>query len=159
MAVDAKTIAKVLALSTALAIPAEGLYTKYYFDPPGILSVCYGYTGKDIDKSKTYTLAECKALLNKDMLNALNIVDQCAPGAPPQVLAAFTDLTYNAGPTAACDVSRSTAARLLAAKDYRGACDQLPRWDKSRVAGVMVSLPGLTKRRAAERELCLKGLE
>jgi GH24 family phage-related lysozyme (muramidase) len=121
--------------------------------------VCYGYTGKDIDKSKTYTLAECKALLNKDMLNAISITDNCVPRLPAKTLAAFADAVYNLGPDIACNQSKSTAARLLAAGQLRAACLQLPRWDKARVKGVSVTLPGLTKRRAAEMQLCLQGLE
>ena len=74
------------------------------------------------------------------------------------VLAAFGDGVFNIGPKIACDTKNSTAARYLKAGNLRAACDQLPRWDKAKVMGVMVSLPGLTKRRAAERELCLKGL-
>ena len=91
------------------------------------------------------------------MLEAVEQVDRCQPGLPIEVLAAFADAAYNIGPLVACDTGRSTAARMLAARDYRGACEQLARWDKARVAGVMVTLPGLTKRRAAEREVCLRG--
>jgi len=149
VSVDRKALA--LTLATALAVPAEGLRQVWYFDPPGIPTVCFGHTGPDIDKTKRYSLDECKALLNKDMLYALNVVDACAPGLPPQTLAAFTDAAYNIGPKIACDKSKSTAARLLAAKDYQGACEQLPRWDKSVIAGIAVRLPGLTKRRALER--------
>jgi len=151
--------AVVLALAASLAVPFEGLRQKWYYDPPGILSVCYGYTGKDIDKTKTYTLAECKALLNKDMLNAISIVDNCRPGQPPATLASWADAVYNLGPDIACNQSKSTAARLLAAGQLREACLQLPRWDKARIKGVSVTLPGLTKRRAAEMRLCLEGLD
>ena len=149
----------VLALAASLAVPFEGLRQKWYYDPPGILSVCYGYTGKDIDKSKTYTLAECKALLNKDMLDAISIVDNCRPGLPPATLASWADAVYNLGPDIACNQSKSTAARLLAAGKLREACLQLPRWRFAKVAGVSVALPGLTKRRAAEMQLCLEGLD
>jgi GH24 family phage-related lysozyme (muramidase) len=152
--VDRKALALVLA--TALAVPAEGLRQKWYADPPGIPTVCFGHTG-DVDKTKVYSIAECKALLDKDMLDALNTVDRCQPGLPPQVLAAFTDAVYNMGQTIACDRHRSTAARLLAEHQFRAACEQLPRWHKARIAGVMVALPGLIKRRALERDLCLQG--
>lgn len=152
---DANTKAIALALATALAIPAEGLRQKFYYDPPGILTVCYGHTGADVDKARTYTLNECKALLNQDMLNAIQTVDKCRPGLPPTVLAAFGDAVYNLGPTIACDTTRSTAARKLAAGDITGACNELPKWDKARVAGIMVALPGLTERRKKERTLCL----
>nr|HAL7249337.1 glycoside hydrolase family protein [Escherichia coli] len=33
----------------------------------GVWTVCHGHTGKDIIPGKTYTEAECKALLNKDL--------------------------------------------------------------------------------------------
>jgi len=146
-----------LTLATALAVPAEGLRQVWYYDPPGIPTVCFGHTG-NVDKTKVYSLAECKALMDKDMLDAIDAVDKCAPGLPPQTLAAFADAAYNMGPTIACDTGKSTAARMLKAGDYRGACNQLPRWDKARVGGLMVALPGLTKRRALEKTLCLEGL-
>ena len=144
-------------LAVAIAIPAEGLRQWAYYDPPGILTVCYGST-TNVQKGVKYSMDECKARLDDDMRAAIAQVDACAPGLPVPVLAAFGDAVYNIGPAVACDTSRSTAARMLKAGDLRGACEQLPRWNKARVAGAMVELPGLTKRRAKERELCLEGL-
>jgi len=146
--------ASALALAAAIAVPAEGLRRTYYYDPPGIVTVCYGHTGQ-VDKSKTYSLDECKTLLNKDMLNAINIVENCAPGLPVPALAAFADAVYNIGPKIACDTSKSTAARMLKAGDIAGACNQLPRWNKAVIAGVAIPLSGLTKRRSKEQALCL----
>jgi GH24 family phage-related lysozyme (muramidase) len=145
-------------LATALAVPAEGLRQIAYRDPPGILTACYGHTGVDVRAGVRYSLEQCDQWLTDDMRAAVAKVDGCAPGLPPEVLAAFSDAAFNAGPVIACDTTRSTAARYLRGRQLRQACDELPRWDKARVAGVLVSLPGLTKRRAAERELCLKGL-
>lgn len=150
--------ATALAIAVAVAIPAEGLRQHVYRDPVGIATVCYGTTGKDVVPGKVYSIAECKALLNRDMLEAVDKVESCAPGLPAKTMAAFADAVYNLGPALVCDPSRSTAARMLKAGDVRGACNQLPRWDKARVAGVAVSLPGLTKRRAKEQALCLEGL-
>lgn len=152
----AQRIGLAITAAASIAIPAEGLYQKAYRDPPGILTVCYGHTGA-VDASKLYSRAECEALLSDDMAQAVLAVDKCQPDLPFGVLVAFSDAVFNIGPTVACDKSKSTAARLLDAKDYVGACNQLLRWDKARVAGVMVSLPGLTKRRAREQEVCLKG--
>ena len=145
------------ALATALAIPAEGLRQVAYYDPPGILTVCYGSTTAVL-AGKVYSLAECRERLDRDMMDAVLMVDRCAPGLPEQALAAFADAVYNIGPKIVCSQSQSTAARMLAAGDLRGACGQLSRWDRARVAGVMVPLPGLTKRRAAERALCESAL-
>jgi len=143
------------AIAAAIAIPAEGLRQWAYYDPPGILTVCYGST-TNVQKGKKYSLDECKARLDADMLKAINEVDRCAPGLPLNVLAAFGDASYNLGSKIACDIQHSTAARLLKAGDIAGACRQLPRWNRATVAGVSVELPGLTKRRAAEMALCLQ---
>lgn len=145
------------ALATAIAIPAEGLRRVAYYDPPGILTVCRGHTGPDVQKDRMYSVAECDSLMTKDMSKAITQVDACVPGLPPHVLAAFGDAAFNLGPVIACSTTQSTAARMLKAGDIIGACHQLPRWDKARVLGVMVPLPGLTTRRADEKHLCLTG--
>lgn len=144
------------ALATAIAVPAEGLRRVAYYDPPGILTVCYGST-TNVVVGKLYSLAECRARLDADMAKAVDQVDACAPGLPVNVLAAFADAAYNVGPRIACDTTSSTAARKLRAGDIAGACAELTKWDKARVAGMMVALPGLTRRRAQERALCLQG--
>jgi lysozyme len=147
--------AQAVFLAAAIAIPAEGLRQWAYYDPPGVLTVCYGST-TNVVKGRKYTLDECKARLDADMLQAVSAVDRCVPGLPENVLAAFGDAAYNLGPKLACDTKRSTAARLLKQGRIAEACNQLPRWNKASVGGVMVELPGLTKRREAERQLCLK---
>ena len=45
----------------------EGVSYIPYKDIVGVWTVCHGHTGKDIMPGKTYTEAECKALLNKDL--------------------------------------------------------------------------------------------
>jgi GH24 family phage-related lysozyme (muramidase) len=124
---------------------------------PTLLTVCYGHTGSDVKKGVKYSLDECKALLSKDMLAAMEAVDRCHPDLPVPVLAAFGDAVYNMGPTIACNKAQSYAARHLYTGNYAAACNELPKWNKARVAGVLVALPGLTKRRAAEQALCLEG--
>jgi len=147
-----------LALATALAVPAEGIRQYAYRDPVGLPTICMGST-QGVKMGDFRTLPECKALLNKDMLNAINIVESCRPGLPAETLAAWSDAVYNLGPTIVCDRSKSTAARLLAKGQLREACLQMPRWRFAKVAGVSVELPGLVKRRNAEMQLCLKGLQ
>lgn len=146
------------ALATAIAVPAEGLRQVAYYDPPGILTACRGHTGPGVAKGVVYSLAQCDAWMTDDMRSAVAIVERCQPGLPAPVLAAFADATFNMGSTIACDRQRSTAARYLYAGQLIAACNQLPRWNKARVLGVMIELPGLTKRRAAERDVCIKGL-
>lgn len=154
-----KRRAAIVAAAAAIAMPAEGLYRTAYYDPPGILTACWGHTGADVKKGVRYSLEQCNVWLDEDMGRAVDQVERCQPGLPDPVLIAFADAVFNLGPTIACNTQRSTAARLLVAArshgDYSLACNQLPRWDKAKVAGFMVSLPGLTKRRAKERDVCL----
>lgn len=146
---------RVLALAVAIAAPAEGLRRVAYNDPVGILTVCYGSTVGV--KPGQVTLAECHARLTTDMIAAIETVEKCVPGLPEHMLAAWSDAVFNLGPRIACDKSTSTAARLLAAGRLIEACNELPKWNKARVAGVLVPLPGLTTRRERERQLCLSG--
>lgn len=153
----AQRIALAMTAAIALAIPAEGIVQKAYLDPVGLPTICMGHTA-GVKMGDFRTLPECQSLLTEDMTHAINIVDKCQPGLPTPILAAFSDAVFNMGPKIACDKSRSTAARLLAAGKFREACLELPKWDKARIAGVSVSLPGLTKRREAEKQLCLSAL-
>lgn len=147
-------IAKALAVLLPTAVTFEGIRYVAYYDPPGILTVCVGST-TDVQKGKRYTHEECMDRLNADMMKAVRAVERCAPGLPLQPLIAFADTVYNVGQIIVCDTQRSTAARLLKAGDWRAACQQLPRWTKTTIAGKKVELPGLVKRRAHALEVCL----
>ena len=153
-----RRIASAVALAVAIATPAEGLRRWAYDDTGGVLTVCRGHTGKDVVRGKEYSLSQCDALMDQDMKEAVLEVERCVPGLPANVLGAFGDIVYNEGPTAACNKSASHAARYLASHNYVAACKELPKWNKSKVGGVLVPLPGLTKRRNAEVDICLEGL-
>lgn len=146
--------AGIAAAVASIAAGAEGVRKVAYYDPPGILTVCYGST-TNVQAGKVYSMDECRQRLDADAMKAVDAVERCVPGLPDNVLIAFGDAVFNLGPKIACDKQNSTAARMLAAGDLTGACNQLPRWNKARIAGVMIPLPGLTKRRALERGICL----
>lgn len=153
---DPRRLARLAALCCAVAAPCEGLREWAYADPgpEHTLTICYGHTG-GVKRGDHMTPEQCRAQLAADMGPAIAQVVRCAPGAPDGVVIAFADLTFNAGPRAACDREHSAAARLLAAGRWREACEQLPRWNSS--GGAV--LPGLVKRRALEREICLQGVQ
>ena len=145
-----------VAIAVAIAAPCEGLRQYAYRDVTGLPTICLGST-KGVKMGDFRTVPECQALLTTEMAGYVQMVDSCRPGLPGPVLAAFSDAAYNIGATVACDSSRSTAARKLAAGDLKGACQELLKWDKAKVAGISVALPGLTKRRTLEKDLCLEG--
>ena len=62
---------------------------------------------------------------------------------------ALSSLVFNIGEGG---FSSSTLLRLLNSKDYEGAANQFPRWNKQKGR----VLNGLTKRRQEERQLFLK---
>lgn len=135
----------VLALAAPLVALWEGLRTQPYLDPVGVATVCYGETHAEM---RGYTVAECQAMLLKSMADHAADIAPCLPeGLPEHVQAASLSFAYNVGATKFCD---STMARKLHAGDLPGACAELSRWT---YAGGR-ELPGLVKRRAAERAMC-----
>ena len=48
-----------IAAVVALTASSEGVRQFAYYDPPGILTVCYGHTGSDVKKGVKYSLDEC----------------------------------------------------------------------------------------------------
>lgn len=102
----------------------------------------------------SYTAEECADKLAAALGEFRGQLAACIPALPRQpegVQVALVSWAYNVGGGAACG---STLARKANAGDWRGACDQLPRWNKA--GGKVVR--GLTNRRAAERELCIKAI-
>lgn len=152
MAVNQRLVAIVGAASAALLFGVvkhfEGTVPRTYLDPIGIKTACVGHTGPELRMGQTFTAAECDEMLSADLSIAANGVQDCItePMSTGET-AAYISFAFNAGVPAFCN---STAARLLNEGDHAGACAQLSRWVN---AGGRV-LPGLVRRRAAERQLC-----
>lgn len=138
----------VLALAAPLIAKWEGVRHYAYRDSVGVLTVCYGHTGPDVIDGKSYTDAECKALLDADMRVADKAVRACIP--VPMLVhieAALVSLVFNVGPRAVCN---STIQRKALANDWPAACAGIDAW---KYAGGRV-FSGLVLRRADERKLC-----
>jgi lysozyme len=137
----------------ALVSGFEGLRTYAYRDPVGIPTICFGET-RGVKMGDHKTPAECKGMLISRLAEFETGMRKCLASPdtiPDNAYAAFLSASYNIGTGAFC---KSSMARKANAGDIRGACDALLQWDK---AGGF-RLPGLTKRRQAERALCLRGL-
>ena len=146
-----RVVAAGFAIALALVATWEGLRLIDYRDPIGIPTACYGHTGPDVELGKQRTAKECRALLSKDLQEAWDGVDRCITVLlEPQQHAAFASFAFNVGVSAFC---RSTLVRLANAGNIPAACDQLLRW---KFAGGK-ALPGLIRRREAERRVCLGG--
>ncbi|ENU8725451.1 lysozyme [Salmonella enterica] len=129
----------------------EGRRYVHYRDVVGVITVCDGYTGKDIIPGKRYTDAECDALLNKDLKRVKAQIDPLIKvSIPESERAALYSFAYNVGTGA---FARSTLLKKLNAGDHAGACNELKRWT---YAGGK-QWKGLMTRREIEREVCLWG--
>jgi len=134
--------------AAALIMKWEGKRFEPYRDPVGILTVCYGHTGADVIAGKSYTQAECDALLAADIAVARGHVNRCLPMPKlAQVEEALTSAAFNLGAQVVCG---STLQKKALANDWPGACAELSRWER---AGGRV-LRGLTLRRIDERAMC-----
>lgn len=141
------------ALATPLIARFEGYRPSGYKDPaPGAYdTICYGHKQAGV-AGKTDTDDQCAALLAQDTVSHGLDISKCLPAdTPTNARAAFTSFAFNVGAEKFC---ASTMAKKAQAKDWRGACAELSKWI---YAGNTV-LPGLPPRRAAERELCERGL-
>lgn len=72
--------------------------SKPYYDVGGVLTVCYGHTGNDINPKKIYNNEECLAFLSKDITRHMNRVQSCMTREPVVgQLVAFTSHDFNTG--------------------------------------------------------------
>lgn len=139
--------AAVVTLTASLVMPAEGLRLPAYRDPIGIVTDCWGHT-KTARMGHVNTLDECRAKLAADFADHDAGLRLCVKAdMPDHVHAAALSFAFNVGVAKAC---ASTFVRKLNAGDILGACAELSRWTLA--AGR--ELPGLVKRRAAERAMC-----
>lgn len=137
----------------------EGTIFKGYRDPIGIATKCMGDT-KDVVVGKDYTKGECQESLETGLISHAEPVLKCTPALKGRTyqLAAAVSWAYNIGTGAYCS---STTARRFNAGDFRGGCRAMNESDSGHPQWVYAGgkvLPGLVKRRAAERALCEKDL-
>jgi len=161
----------------ALTPKFEGTELTTYRDLGGVLTYCTGAT-ENAQWGKTYAPAQCRAQLDRDLERHAAGIARCVPmeRLTDGQKVAFVDAAYNIGVSAFCG---SSIARRANAGDLVGACNALLAWNKVKVwrpvigpdgkpvkgangkvvmRQVLEEVRGLTRRRAAERELCLAGM-
>jgi GH24 family phage-related lysozyme (muramidase) len=148
-ATPSKTGQRINAEGLKLIKDFEGLRLEAYICPAGVPTIGYGSTA-GVKMGLSITVDEAEALLIKD-LERFEAAIRSAVTVPltDNQFSSLVCFSFNVGTGAFRD---STLLRLLNQGDYQGAADQLLRWDK---AGGK-SLPGLQRRRQAERALFLK---
>jgi lysozyme len=124
----------------------EGCRLQAYLDSVGVPTIGYGHT-HGVTMGMTCTQEQAQQWLQQDVQIAVQAVNKMATvPLTQQQFDALVDFTFNLGTGS---LQHSTLLRLLNAGDYHGAAGEFEKWDK---AGGKV-LPGLLKRRKAERDM------
>lgn len=144
------------AVAITIVASFEGYASRPYVDTVGTghpITWCYGTTSADHPvpkKGTTFTEAECKQLLGIDLQKYDAMVRKCIHVAlPPHREAALVSFVYNLGPGALCN---GAVGRNINAGNVTAGCNAMLAYDHA--AGRR--LAGLTRRRQAERALCLR---
>jgi lysozyme len=146
-------------MAAPVVIHSESDKTVGYRDPVGIPTAGVGHTGRDVVVGKFYDDATRLGWLAGDLAYANATVDRCAPATiTVYQRAAFISFAFNVGPgrkgvkDGFCVLKkggRPSFLRKAWAGDVAGSCNGLLAWDNPK------NLPGLKKRRKAERDLCI----
>jgi lysozyme len=133
----------------------EGLFLKAYKCPAGVWTIGYGHTGlKHNDGSVTpgrkITKAEAVALLLQDLNTKYAPAVRRLVKVPLRQYEfdALVSFHFNTG-----SLGKSTLLRRLNEGDFKTAASEFDKW----VRGAGKVLPGLVRRRKAERHLFLTG--
>jgi lysozyme len=143
-----------------MKISHEGLKVKKYFEQckleaypdPGSKdghpwTIGWGHTGKEVVKGLKWTQEKADSTLVSDSAEFSNGVSSLIKVFVNQnQFDAIASLAYNIGLSA---LKSSTLLRKLNEKDYQGAMEEFPKWDKND-GKVML---GLRRRRTAEKLL------
>lgn len=140
-------------------IKQQESYVGHAYNDRGSLAIGYGHTSKigppAVNLGDTMTEPQAANLLVSDVTTLVGtIMPFIKAHASPNELGAFASFTYNLGQN---NFASSTLLKKFNAGDKAGAANEFLKWNKSTNPETHVKevLPGLTKRRAKERELFL----
>lgn len=136
----------------------EGFEPHAYIDTDGTPVIGYGLSrigGKPVQMGDSISVEEANLALNSQLQVIQQELDKAIEvELSDRQLGAVVSLAFNVGVE---DISNSTLVRKINKGDYTGAADEFLRWDKANVRGRLIQLPGLTRRRYAEKQLFMQG--
>lgn len=133
--------------------PGGGPALKAYRCPAGVWTIGFGDT-EGVKPGRTCTERQAWDWLLTDIgrrADAVRALCTIAPG--PNELGAMVSLAYNIGTAA---FAKSSVLKAHNAGDHAAAARAFGLFNKARVNGQLVALPGLTRRRAREAALYLE---
>lgn len=128
----------------------EGLRLHAYQDSAGVWTIGWGHTG-DVRRGQSITVHQAEALLALDIGIAAAAVNRHVEAPLSQnMFDALVSFTFNLGEGR---LAQSTLLKTLNLRDYHAAANEFTKWTKAAVKGRKETLPGLVRRRAAERAM------
>ncbi|MCB2112610.1 MAG: lysozyme [Parvularculaceae bacterium] len=126
----------------------EGLELQSYRDIAGVWTIGYGHT-ETAGPDQRISESEAEDLLRRDLAARERAVDQLTSKPLNQnEFDALVSFVFNIGAQA---FKNSTVRKRLNRGDRLGAADAISWWNKASIEGVLREIPGLIRRRAAER--------
>lgn len=130
----------------------ESLRLQAYLCPAGVPTIGYGHT-RDVQMGQLVSKHQAEAILDADLAELEPEVDKLAPGSNDNEFSAFVSFAFNLG---LANFARSGLLRHHNHGAKQRAQAEFLKWVHARVDGRLVVLPGLVRRREAERLLYLK---
>lgn len=130
----------------------EELRLVAYKCPAGVLTIGYGHTGADVHEGQVISQETANLRLISDADDAEGAVERLVKVPLQQhEYDALVSFVFNVG---VGNFASSTLLKLLNVGNRGAAASELPRWNKSNKK----VLPGLTRRRLAEKAMFLDGV-
>lgn len=128
----------------------EGYRLQAYKCPRRVWTIGYGHTGQEVQQNMKITPEQAEKYLKTDLIvHSNNVLKSVTVPLTQNQFDALVSFEYNVGYYA---LRGSTLLKLLNQGKYKEASEQFTRW----VYSGKTVLPGLVKRRNAEKELFLK---
>lgn len=135
----------------------EGFESQAYIDTDGTPVIGYGLSkigGEPVQIGDRISPQQADTALNDHLQEIYEELDRVVRvDLSDRQLSALASIAFNVGINS---IKQSTLVQKVNAKDYAGAANEFLRWDKANLRGRLVQLPGLTRRRQAERQLFLE---
>lgn len=135
----------------------EGFADQAYIDTDGTPVIGYGLSriaGKPVQLGDRISPIQAEIALKHQLQEIYQELDKIVQvNLSDRQLSALASISFNVGINSIKD---STLVKKINVEDYAGAANEFLRWDKANLQGSLVQMPGLTRRRQAERQLFLK---
>lgn len=129
----------------------EGLELDAYQDVAGVWTIGFGTTGLDVGPGRHITVDQAMRYLEDYVDTDWRELDPAIDAdISTNQQAAILSLSYNVGRN---HVASSTLVNVLNQNDLAAAADQFLVWNQARINGELTVVPGLDRRRHAERAL------